>query len=104
MLSLQLLVADFLLLQVLQIWPLWIQLGLEGWNGVLHFLPISNSAGEYPLDKVVERYPSTANSSSFSFLSMFFTVWTARSASPFDCEYLGLLGLISNPHSLAKCV
>ena len=33
-LSLQLLVAGFLLLQVFRIWPLEIKLGLEGWNGV----------------------------------------------------------------------
>ena len=65
---------------------------------------MSNSAGEYPVDKDVERYASMANSLSLSFFSMFFTVWTARSASPFDCGYLGLLGLISNPHFVAKCV
>ena len=61
------------------------------------FLPVSNSAGEYPIDKGVEQYASMTNSLSFSFSSMFFTVWTARLASPFDCVYLGLLGLISNP-------
>ena len=68
------------------------------------FLPISNSAEEYLLDKDVKRYASMVNSLSFSFFSMFFTVWTARLAYPFDCGYLGLLGLISNPHSLAKSV
>ena len=69
-----------------------------------NFLPMRNSAGEYPVDKDVERYASMANSLSFSFFSMFFTVWTGHSASPFDCEYLGLLGLISNRHFLAKYV
>ena len=102
--SMQLLVAGFLILQVPQIWPLWIKLGLQGWDGVRSFLPISNSAGEYPIDKGVERYASMANSLSFSFFSMFFTFWAARSASQFDCGHLGLLGLISNPNSLAKCV
>ena len=33
---------------------------------------------------------------------MFFTAWTARSAPPFDCGYLGLFGRTSNPHSLGK--
>ena len=56
------------------------------------FLPMSNSAREYPVDKSVERYASMANSLSFFFLSVFFTVWTAQAASPFDCGYLGLLG------------
>ena len=45
-----------------------------------------------------------ATSLSFYIFSMFFTVRAARLAFPFDCGYLGLLGLISNPHSLAKCV
>ena len=72
--SLLLLAAGFLLLQVLQIWPLWIKLGLEGWHSVCSFLPKSNSAGEYPRDKGVERFVSMA----FSFFCMFITVWTAH--------------------------
>ena len=86
--SLLLLAAGFLLLQVLHIWPLWIKLGLEGWHSVCSFLPMSNSAGEYPRDKGVERFVSMG----FSFFCMFITVWTAHSISLFDCicDCLGL--------------
>ena len=51
--SLQMIVAGFPLLQVLQIWPLWIAMGQKVGMVFRSFLPMSNSAGEYPFDKGV---------------------------------------------------
>ena len=47
------------------------------------FLPIRSSAGEYPLANGVDLYASSAFVGSCSFFRMFFTVFTARSTSPF---------------------
>ena len=46
---------------------------------------INSSAGEYPLWIGVLQYDISALYGSVDFLSRFFTVRTARSASPFPC-------------------
>ena len=52
--------------------------------------PINSSAGLYPFPRGVAQYTMRPRYGSSFFFSMFFTVLTACSASPFAWRYLGL--------------
>ena len=63
---------------------------------------MSSIAGGNPQTRGVDLYVSKAFAGSFSFFRVDFTVFTARSTSPFVCGNFGLVVLWWNPHSLAN--
>ena len=63
---------------------------------------MNSIAGENPQARGVDLYASKAFAGSFSFFRVDFTVFTARSTSPFVCGNFGLVVLWWNPHSLAN--